>query len=112
MIGQDDELRTLVDEYLSGTLMLQQVEQWASGHDAAEFGDWEADLFRRLELDLAEMGSAGLTEAELQSDVREFLATRPLVPEYVFTSRETSLASSANSVYRIGGATLSRARAA
>lgn len=112
MIGQDDQLRTLVEEYLSGILMLQHVEQWVTGHDAAEFGDWEADLFRRLELDLAEMGSAGLTEAELQADVREFLATRSVVPEYVRSAHETSSASSANSVYRIGGVNWSRVRAA
>ena len=97
----NNQLLTLLGEYLKGTLTLHHVENWLSAHEAADFRDWQADLFRTLELDLAEIGSGGLTEGELQAHVRELLAKRPM-PEMVVAYQDLSPTSSVNTVFVVG----------
>lgn len=101
MATLDDELLALVGDYLRGALTLHHVENWVTTRESTEFGGWEVELFQTLELDLAELGSGGLTEGELQASIRECLKSR-LMPKMITVRVEAFSASSNNALVRIG----------
>ena len=102
MTELDERLQILIDEYLRGTLTLSHVENWLAHHVDAAFGSWESRLVETLEVDLAEMVTGGLTESQVQADLREVLSSRPipgLLCEQAGNGTSAEQASSANNTF-------------
>lgn len=111
-MDSNQQLYTLVTEYLKGLLTLNQVENWISTHEDENFAAFEARLVQALQLDLAEMLTGGLTEAQIQSDLREILADRPIAGMVRQAAEETATdsSSSSSSVFIVGKGTQSTHR--